>query len=82
MNRKRRQVIAGNETIKPNEFTWLKFRKRPVVISAVQMDVPFKVETLEGWMQGQAGDWLIKGIEGEMYPCKDSVFQATYEVAE
>lgn len=36
------------------------------------------VETLEGPMTASHGWWLIRGIEGEWYPCKDSVFQATY----
>ena len=38
----------------------------------------FVVTTLEGVMTGREGDWLIKGIEGELYPCKDSVFQKKY----
>lgn len=80
MNRKGRRVVVNDETAESDKFAWRKFRKRPIVISAVQMDVPFKVETLEGWMEGRPGDWLIEGIEGELYPCKDSVFRATYEV--
>lgn len=70
------QVLIGDEIV-----DWHQFRKRPIVINAMQMDVPFKVETLEGWMQGQPGDWLIEGVENELYPCKDSIFQATYEEA-
>lgn len=82
MNRRRRPIVVEGKVTEPNGFAWHKFQKRPIIISAVQMDVPFKVETLEGWMRGQPGDWLIGGIEGGMYPCKDSVFQATYEVVE
>lgn len=37
------------------------------------------VKTLEGEMSAYAGWWIIKGIEGELYPCKPSVFQSTYE---
>jgi hypothetical protein len=37
------------------------------------------IRTLEGPMSAAEGDWIIKGVEGEFYPCKDSVFQATYE---
>lgn len=37
------------------------------------------VQTLEGIMMARPGDWIIRGVEGEIYPCKDSVFQATYE---
>lgn len=39
------------------------------------------ITTLEGVMHGNPGDWVIKGLEGETYPCKDTVFQAKYEPA-
>jgi hypothetical protein len=35
--------------------------------------------TLEGDHTGSAGDWIIKGIKGEFYPCKPDIFEATYE---
>lgn len=38
--------------------------------------------TLEGEMRGQPGDWIIKGVKGEFYPCKPDIFEATYEPAE
>lgn len=59
-----------------------KYRKKPVVIEAVQMDKTFVVQTLEGKMAGQAGDWLITGVEGEQYPCADRIFKQTYEEVE
>ncbi|HEY0108084.1 MAG TPA: hypothetical protein VGB67_00565 [Fibrella sp.] len=37
------------------------------------------IETLEGDMQVTAGDYIIKGIQGEFYPCKPDIFEATYE---
>lgn len=37
------------------------------------------VHTLEGAMRGGVGDWIIKGVKGEMYPCKPDIFAATYE---
>lgn len=40
------------------------------------------ISTLEGEMKLNVGDWLIKGIEGEFYPCSDSVFQKSYRIAE
>jgi hypothetical protein len=40
------------------------------------------VHTLEGEMRGDVGDWLIRGVQGEYYPCKDDIFLATYEPAE
>lgn len=85
----------------------MKFRKKPVVIDAVQfdplgahkMELPegvrganspgadnwayegclFWIETLEGRMTVQRGDWVITGIKGERYPCKPDIFEATYE---
>ncbi len=57
-----------------------KFRKKPIVVSAEQMLDEFKVETLEGTMQGKKGDYLIRGINGELYPCDSNIFKKTYEV--
>ncbi len=37
------------------------------------------IPTLEGVHIASVGDWIIKGVEGEFYPCKDSIFQITYE---
>lgn len=38
-----------------------------------------KIKTLEGIMTAQKGDWIIRGVKGEIYPCKDDVFKATYD---
>lgn len=84
-----------------------QFRKKPVVISAVQVtesnaksivDIinanngscylyqpgsaflpTVRINTLEGVMEGRVGDWIIRGIAGEFYPCKASIFKETYE---
>ncbi len=46
-------------------------------------DIVFlEIETLEGVMTASPGDWIIKGIKGEFYPCKPDIFKATYELAE
>lgn len=37
------------------------------------------IYTLEGTMEAYQGDWIIKGVEGEFYPCKNSIFEQTYE---
>jgi hypothetical protein len=37
------------------------------------------VKTLEGVLQASKGDYIIKGIKGEIYPCKPDIFEATYE---
>ena len=92
-----------------------KYRKKPVVIDAIQLtdrnvrqvyewvhgcvaiktDIDLhkwddyvqliiakgmKIPTLEGNMVASIGDYIIKGIQGEFYPCKPDIFEATYEV--
>ena len=37
------------------------------------------IDTLEGTMEANIGDWIIKGVQGEFYPCKPDIFEATYE---
>ena len=37
------------------------------------------IETLEGDMEASPGDWVIRGVKGEFYPCRDDIFRATYE---
>ncbi len=79
-----------------------KYRKKPVVIEAVQWDgtnvadirdhfgpflnwafLPFEdaitIETLEGTHRASKGDWIIRGVKNEFYPCKPDIFGATYE---
>jgi hypothetical protein len=45
---------------------------------------PYAIEigTLEGTMRGEYGDWIIKGVQAEFYPCKPDIFAATYEPVE
>lgn len=85
-----------------------KFRKKPVVIDAIQItgtnlreieaffgETPrnigwsmndrtgvVNISTMEGQMRGDVGDWIIRGVKGEFYPCKPDVFAATYEPTE
>jgi len=40
-----------------------------------------EIKTLEGTMRADKGDWIIKGVKGEFYPCKDEIFRMTYEPA-
>ena len=75
----------------------MKFRKKPVVIEATQWfkqgDHPEVsplygfigtgwIRTLEGGHEVSPGDWIITGVKGEFYPCKDEIFKMTYEPAE
>ena len=84
----------------------MKYRKKPIVIEAVQWkgdniaevlqlsadggrDVAedfagdsLTIKTLEGEMTASLNDWIIKGVKGEVYPCKPYIFEKTYELAD
>ncbi len=83
-----------------------KYRKKPVVIEALQYgpysaptvellmfltqsgrevstcDDGIQIHTLEGIMTASVGDYIIKGISGEFYPCKPDIFHKTYDAVE
>ena len=93
-----------------------KYRKRPIVIDAVQFteklalelfckrespifgkltpngsyhpadgivyEAHIIIDTLEGAMKADINDWIIKGVNGELYPCKPDIFEKTYEPVE
>jgi hypothetical protein len=42
-------------------------------------DAYYTIRTIEGDMRLTIGNWMIKGVAGELYPCKDDIFKATYE---
>jgi len=54
--------------------------KKPLPVRCVQINEPFEVETLEGIFHGKAGDFLIIGVENEMYPCEEQIFYKTYDI--
>jgi hypothetical protein len=85
-----------------------KYRKKPVVVEAIQFIDVFadyfvfvtdeehyqfpayvtesgekilRIQTLEGTMVANKGDWIIRGVRGEFYPCKPEIFNETYEKA-
>lgn len=86
----------------------MKYRKKPVVIEAMQLtneniekiwtwmgdaytghegygdehSLALTIKTLEGDMAAIDGDWIIKGIKGEFYPCKPDIFEETYEATD
>jgi hypothetical protein len=90
----------------------MKFRKKPIVIEAVQLrwdtwdemcihagvgkiidnkpegcfidgtQMGLQIPTLEGVMTASENDWIIKGVNGEIYPCKPDIFEKTYERVE
>lgn len=57
--------------------------RKNVVVQAKQINEPFRVDTLEGnYKQGKAGDFLMKGVEGELYICDREIFLKSYEWVE
>ncbi len=50
-------------------------------VSIDPFDGSLMIATLEGVMRAHRGDWIIRGVAGEFYPCKDDIFRATYEPA-
>ena len=44
--------------------------------------VVMSIKTLEGWHEVSQGDWVIKGVNGEFYPCKPDIFEKTYEAVD
>lgn len=79
----------------------MKYRKKPVVVDAVQFNNSadihefcgdfvrepvgedyLEIKTLEGIMRASKGDYIIKGVNGEFYPCKPDIFEKTYELAD
>lgn len=55
----------------------------PIRVDYADLDNPvLKIETLEGLMIAKTGDYIIKGVQGEFYPCKPEIFKETYEKVE
>ena len=60
----------------------MQYRKRPVVIEAEIAESQQEIETLEGVMVANAGDYIVTGVKGERYPVKPDIFALTYERVE
>ncbi len=52
---------------------------RNATINKVLEDEYLPIQTLEGTMRASFGDYVIKGVHGEFYPCKPEIFESTYE---
>lgn len=48
-------------------------------IIQINNEILLEISTLEGRMTANVGDYIIKGVKGELYPCKPDIFEATYE---
>lgn len=56
--------------------------KKPIPVQAYQVDAKTLVNTIEGPLYAQPGDWIITGTEGEQWPVKKEIFEKTYKVIE
>jgi hypothetical protein len=55
-------------------------KKKPIVVHAKKMSEEFRVNTLEGdYKQGKPGDYLMRGIDGELYICDGPIFEKSYD---
>jgi len=71
--------ILTSENIKEKNVKWLRFVKIPIVVEAYRTNRVLYIQTLEGVMKANVGDWIIKGIANEIYPCKHVVFEKSYQ---
>lgn len=83
--RKKPVIIEAFRYHYENEPGWFKeaLRNGTVKFGAGDpLGVVLDIETLEGTMKCLPGDYVIRGIKGEIYPCKSDIFEATYEKVE
>ena len=65
------------------ELNLYQVRKKPIIIHATQINWDdFTVHSLEGDHNGKKGDWLMVGVNNEIYVCADDIFKKTYDVLE
>jgi len=59
---------------------WAYYKKKPIVVKATEVvEDKIEIETREGVVKAYKGDFIIKGIAGEIYPCGRQIFFDTYE---
>jgi hypothetical protein len=71
------EAMQFTDDNKHQVFNWIAGNRYPYFDE--NKNPTLKIETLEGDMMAQLGDWIIKGVNGEFYPCKDEIFRKTYE---
>ena len=65
----------------PQDLEFKKYRKLPVVVEAATLTEKRVIKSREGEIVGYPGDKLMRGVEGEEYPCGKEIFAKTYEPA-
>lgn len=77
---RKKPVVIDAEQFHPHSHPWPEG-----VVADQKSPTGFSIGTLENTAQGHEvspSDWIITGVEGEKYPCKPHIFEATYEPAE
>ncbi len=84
MQFRKKPVVIDAHQWNPNEkptlipsWLWDRVALNPELFD--QQTGRVQIRTLEGTMTAEPGDWIIRGIKGELYPCKPDIFAATYE---
>ena len=82
------EAVAAREVVRCASKDWAGLPKWIVdayegrngaVRSVVFVPDGVRITTLEGTMKADLDDWIIRGVQGELYPCKPDIFEATYE---
>jgi hypothetical protein len=76
---RRRQLTLDEDDVPLEGAEWGTYRKRPVVIDTTQLSQRVETDTREGTVVGEPGDYLIVGVDSEIYPCGREIFEQTYE---
>jgi hypothetical protein len=72
-----RQFTKDELHVQLDVAEWCNGMLRGTMLPAEQRFI--QIYTLEGEMEARVGDWIIKGVRGEFYPCMPDVFEMTYE---
>ncbi|MCG8514552.1 MAG: hypothetical protein MI740_10450 [Halanaerobiales bacterium] len=72
------EAMQFNEKNKDRVFNWITCTTKEAIF--VEGKPALKIQTLEGVMTAQLGDYIIKGVNGEFYPCKSEIFDKTYKL--
>jgi len=66
--------------VKFKNVQWRKCRKKPIEVEFFIASNDMDIETLNGIVKADKGEIIMRGVNGEIYPCKPDIFEKTYEV--
>lgn len=81
MKYRKKPVVVEAQKLTKRNFAALAEWCGGVIIKDGRAYSLLLIKTLEGEMKANLGDYIIKGVQGEFYPCKPDIFEATYEPA-